>query len=183
MSNQRVAQRYASALMSLTAEQKKPDAIADDLLLVLSTLEKSRDLVKVLTSPIVSKEKKKAIISEVFKKKVGALTSGYLAQVVDKGREDILVEILKQYFILRDEAMGIVRVSVKTSVEFSSKQEKELQKKLEAMTKKNVEITFSIDSSLKGGFVARIGDTVLDGSIKRQLELLKVRLKEGALSN
>ena len=169
--------------MALTSEQKKPDAIADDLLLVLSTLEKSRELTKVLTSPIVSKDKKKAIVAEVFKKKVGALTAGYLSQIVEKGREDILIDILKQYFILRDEAMGIVRVSVKTSVEFSSKQEKELQKKLETMTKKSVEITFSLDSSLKGGFIARIGDTVLDGSIKRQLELLKVRLKEGALSN
>lgn len=183
MSNQRVAQRYASALMALTSEQKKPDAIAGDLLIVLNALNSSRELRNVLSSPIIANDKKKAILAEIFKKKVGVLVAGYLEQIVVKGREDMLADILKQYFILRDEAMGIVRVAVKTTVEFSAKQEKELQKQIEAMTKKDVEITFSLDASLKGGFIARIGDTVLDGSVKRQLELLKVRLKEGALNN
>jgi F-type H+-transporting ATPase subunit delta len=183
MGNLRVAQRYASALMALTSEQKKPDVIADDLLVVLNALNNSRELRRFLSSPIITKDKKKAILADIFKKKVGELVAGYLAQIVNKGREDMLADILKQYFILRDEAMGIVRVFVKTNVEFSSKQEKELQKQIAAMTKKDVEITFSIDTTLKGGFVARIGDTVLDGSVKRQLELLKVRLKEGTLNN
>jgi F-type H+-transporting ATPase subunit delta len=183
MSNQRVAQRYASALMALTNEQKKPDAIAEDLMIVLKAIDSSRELRTVLSSPVVQQDKKRAILRDVFKKKIGALVLGYIDVITAKGRENLLHDIMKQYFILRDEELGIVRVAVKTSVDFSAKQEKELKKQLEAMTKKNIEITFSIDKELKGGFVARVGDTVLDGSVKRQLELLKIKLKQGSFNN
>ncbi|MBI2428530.1 MAG: ATP synthase F1 subunit delta [Ignavibacteriales bacterium] len=183
MSNLRVANRYASALMALTNEQKKPAAIAEDLQTVLTTVDGSRELKNVLASPIISKDKKREILRSVFKKKVGELVAGYIDIMVVKGRESILHDILKQYFVLRDEELGLVRVQVKTSAEFSSKQEKDLQKQLEVMTKKKVEITFSVDKSIKGGFIARVGDTVLDGSVKRQLEILKLKLKEGSFNN
>lgn len=96
MSNQRVANRYASALMELTNEQKKPAAIADDLLTVLTTVDESRELRNVLASPIIPKDKKRAIVREVFKKKVGDLVAGYLDVMVAKGRENILHDILKR---------------------------------------------------------------------------------------
>ncbi len=183
MSNLRVATRYASALMELTNEQKKSDAIAEDLLIVKNAIDSSRELRNVLASPIVAKDKKQAIIRDIFKKKIGEVVLGYIQEIVIKGRENVLSEILAQYFVLRDEQMGIVRVSVKTSVEFSAKQENDLVKQLEAMTKKKVEIAFSLDKTIKGGFVARVGDTVLDGSIKRQLEILKIKLKQGSFNN
>lgn len=183
MSNQRVAQRYASALMALTNEQKKPGAVAEDLMIVLKAIDSSRELRSVLASPVVQQDKKRAILRDVFKKKVGDLVLGYIDVITAKGRESLLHDIMKHYFILRDEELGIVRVTVKTSVDFSAKQEKELKKQLETMTRKNVEITFSIDKELKGGFVARVGDTVLDGSVKRQLELLKIKLKQGSFNN
>lgn len=183
MSNVRVANRYASALMELTNEQKKSDAIAEDLLTVKNTIDGSRELRNVLASPIVAKEKKQAILRDIFTKKVGELVIGYLDEIVAKGRENIIHDILTQYFALRDEQLGIVRVNVKTTVEFSSKQEKDLQTQLETMTKKKVEVVFSIDKTIKGGFVARVGDTVLDGSVKRQLEILKLKLKQGSFNN
>jgi F-type H+-transporting ATPase subunit delta len=169
--------------MELTNEQKKSDAIAEDLLIVKSAIDASRELRNLLKSPIVPKEKKKSALRDIFKKKIGALVMGYMDQIVMKGRENILADILTQYFIQRDEQLGIVRVSVASSIEFSAKQEKDLVKQLETMTKKKVEIVFSLDTSIKGGFVARVGDTVLDGSVKRQLEILKLKLKQGSLNN
>ncbi len=180
MSNVRAATRYASALIELTNEQKKSNAIAEDLLIVKNAIDSSRELRNMLASPVVAKDKKQAIIRDIFKKKITAVVLGYIDEIVVKGRENILGEILAQYFVLRDVQLGIVRVSVKTSVEFSAKQEKDLVKQLEVMTKKKIEITFSLDKSIKGGFVARVGDTVLDGSVKRQLEILKVKLSEGS---
>ncbi|HAP36103.1 MAG TPA: ATP synthase F1 subunit delta [Bacteroidetes bacterium] len=183
MSNVRVATRYASALMELTNEQKKSNAIAEDLLIVKNAVDSSRELRNVLASPVIKKDKKQAILRDMFKKKISEVVLGYIDEIVVKGRENILGEILAQYFVLRDEQLGIVRVSVKTSVEFSTKQENELVKQLEAMTKKKIEIAFSLDKTLKGGFIARVGDTVLDGSIKRQLEILKIKLKQGSFNN
>jgi len=169
--------------MKLTNEQKKSDAVAEDLLNVKNAIDASRELRNLLASPVVPKEKKKAALRDIFKKKVGELVMGYIDQIIMKSRENVLGEILTQYFVQRDEQLGIVRVSVKSSVEFSAKQEKDLVKQLEAMTKKKVEIVFSLDTSIKGGFVARVGDTVLDGSVKRQLEILKMKLKQGSLNN
>lgn len=183
MSNLRIATRYASALMALTNEQKKGDAVASDLQTVKDVLTASRELRVMLASPVVPAEKKQSVLRDVFKKKVGELVLGFLDHIVGKGRIGILPEILAQYFVLRDEQLGIVRVTVRTSVEFSAKQEKDLVKQLEAMTKKKVDVAFSVDPTIKGGFIARVGDTVLDGSVKRQLEILKMRLQQGSYNN
>jgi F-type H+-transporting ATPase subunit delta len=183
MSTYRIAHRYAGALMLLTAGSKKPQAVAEELMTVKTAIETSRELRLLLGSPIIRAEKKKEILTAIFKKKIDEVVRGYLLEIVEKGREKYLPDILTQYFELRDDQMGIVRVAVSTSVDFSPKQKKELEKQLEQFTKKKVSIVFSLDTALKGGFIARVGDTVLDGSIRRQLELLKTRLFEGGLKN
>lgn len=183
MSTQRVAHRYASALLALTGEQKKPDAVAADLRTVLNAVDASRELRSLLSSPVIGTEKKRAVVRDLFKKKVGDMTLLYMDSIVLKGRESLLHDILKRYFVLRDEQLGIARVTVTAAAELSAKQEKELQKQLEAMTGKSVELTVTVDPAVKGGFVARVGDTVLDASVKRQLELLKQRLTQGTFTN
>ncbi|MFH1171386.1 MAG: ATP synthase F1 subunit delta [bacterium] len=182
MKNIRVARRYAAALMALTGEHKKPDTVAKELLLVKETLRKSREFRLLLASPIVAKAKKKSVIEAVFKKKASAVVRTYLCSIVNKGREDMLVDILEQYFLLRDEQLGIVAVDISTAVKFSPLQEKKLTKYLESYTQKKVRVRFSIDTSVKGGFVATIGDTTLDASIRRQVEILRHRLKEGGFT-
>ena len=182
MSNLRVAKRYASALMALTGEAKKSDAIANDLLTVQAAITSSKELRSLLASPVVPKDKKKAAVAEIFGTKVGSVVHGYLASIIEKRREDVLPEVLEQYFLLRDEQLGIVSVDVRTAVEFSAAQEKALVKQLESFTRKKVRVSFSLDKVLKGGFVAKVGDTTLDGSVKRQLELLRSRLKNGSVS-
>jgi F-type H+-transporting ATPase subunit delta len=182
MSSLRVAKRYASALMVLTGEAKEPEAIAGDLLAVQSAIKSSKELRSLLTSPVVPKEKKKTVMAAIFNKKIGNATQQYLASIIEKRREDVLAEVLEQYFLLRDEQLGIVSVNVRTAVKFSTAQEKALIKQLESFTQKKVRVSFSLDKILKGGFVAKVGDTTLDGSIRRQLELLRSRLKNGSVS-
>jgi F-type H+-transporting ATPase subunit delta len=180
MSTLRVAKRYASALMALTGEAKNPEAIANDLLTVQSAISSSRELRMLLASPVISKEKKKIVFAEIFKKKIGDAVHQYLVSILEKGREDILPAMLVEYFLLRDEKLGIVSVDVRSAVEFSSTQEKTMTKQLEGLTKKKVRVSFSLDKMLKGGFVAKVGDTMFDGSVRRQLEILRSRLKNGS---
>jgi len=75
-----------------------------------------------------------------------------------------------------------VSVDVRTAIGFSAAQENSLKTQLEAYTQKKVRVSFSLDTMLKGGFVAKVGDTTLDGSIRRQLEILRARLKDGSAS-
>ncbi|MDE3056677.1 MAG: F0F1 ATP synthase subunit delta [Bacteroidota bacterium] len=183
ISTTRIAKRYAAALLELVNESKNPEAMIRDLALVQQAINESRELSRLLKSPIVSKQKKHTVVAEIFKSKIGNIVMHYLALVVSKGREAALEEMLEQFFLLRDEQLGIVNVEVQSAVEFSSRQEKELAKHLETFTRKKVRVNFSIDTSLKGGFVARIGDTMVDGSVRHQLELLRDRLKNGAVNN
>ncbi len=182
MSNLRAAKRYASALMVLTGDSKKPEALANDLLTVQAALKSSRDLRMLLASPVVSKEKKRGIVTEIFKTNIGGDVFGYLQAIIGKGRENLLPEILAEYFLLRDEQLGIISVTVRTAVEFTPSQQQSLSKQLESYTQKKVRVSFSLDKVLKGGFVARVGDTTFDGSVSRQLELLRLRLKDGSAS-
>jgi len=88
--------------MALTLESKKREAMADDLLTVQAAIKSSRELRSLLASPVVSKEKKKAVIAEIFGKKIGEDVQYYLSSIIAKRRESVLAETLVQYFLLRD---------------------------------------------------------------------------------
>jgi F-type H+-transporting ATPase subunit delta len=84
---------------------------------------------------------------------------------------------------MRDELLGIVTLELRAAVDLTSDQQKTIAKRFEDMTRKRIRIVFSVDKQLKGGFVARVGDTVYDGSVSRQLELLRSRFTEEAGRN
>ncbi|MBI3580389.1 MAG: ATP synthase F1 subunit delta [Ignavibacteriales bacterium] len=179
MKQLRVARRYAEAVMGLAEEQKKLDRVAEDFQALHRILKESREFVAFLRSPVVTKEKKKAAFAELSKNRFGDLTLHFFNMLVEKGREDALTEILEQFFTLRDDKLGIVTVEVKAATDLSKEQHDTIARRFEGITKKKVRVTFSLDKGLKGGFVAKVGDTVFDGSIRRQLELMRQRFAEG----
>jgi F-type H+-transporting ATPase subunit delta len=179
MVNVRVARRYAEALVELAEEQKSMGAMIKDLELLRESIVGSRDLVLFLKSPIIGKSRKRDVLQSLFAGKVQKSTIEALGVIALKGREDLLPDIIDQFFSIWDERQGIVRVDVKTASELSGEQSATLGEKLEHFTQKKVRLTFGLDKQLMGGFVARVGDTVFDGSVKRQLELLRKRFAEG----
>ncbi len=178
MSSYRVARRYAEAAIDLAEEQKQADRLAGDLELLQRTLKESRDLVAFLRSPVVPKEKKRALLAELFGSKVSELTLTFLNMLIEKGREDALAEIIDEFFKLRDDRLGIVTLHVRAATEMTKDQQQMIVNRFEGITQKKVRIAFSVDKQLKGGFVARVGDTMYDGSVRRQLELLRERFAE-----
>jgi F-type H+-transporting ATPase subunit delta len=87
------------------------------------------------------------------------------------------------YFKLRDDRLGIVALDVRAATELSKSQQQTIVKRFEEITQKKIRVAFSIDKQLKGGFVARVGDTVYDGSVQRQLELLRDQFAKGVGRN
>lgn len=179
MANIRVAQRYAQAIMGLAEEQALAERIAQDFRLVQKTAAESREFLVFLKSPVINKDKKKEINSQIFGKTVHAVTLEFMNFLAEKGREDILLQIIEQFLVLRNQRLGIVTVDVKAAVDLAGEQRAEIQKRFEGYTRKKVLISFRLDKQLKGGFIARVGDTVYDGSIKRQLELMRDRFAQG----
>jgi len=179
MTNVRVARRYAEGLIEMAAEQKKEEVVARDLGVLRQLTKQSREFLLFLKSPVIDKARKRQILRSMFDGKFDAATVRFLDVLSEKGRENVLADIIDQFFALQDERQGIINVEVRTASDFSTGQTATLQKKIEDYTRKRVRITFGLDKQLMGGFVARVGDTVFDGSVKRQLELLRQRFAEG----
>ncbi len=183
MTNVRVARRYAEALVEMAEEQKNVDAVVKDLEVLRGLMKESRELLLFMKSPIINRHKKQDVLRALFGGKLHDATTRFLDVLADKGREEFLPEVIDQFFLLRDERQGIVHVDVRVAADLSREQTALLQKKLETYTNKRVRITFGLDKQLRGGFIARVGDTVFDGSVKRQLELLRQRFSEGNGTN
>ncbi len=181
MSTMRVAKRYAEALMESAQEEKILDAVTKDIGMIAGVVRASKEFRVFLASPIVPVDKKRKVIDEMFSRKLKPMTMAFLRLLIDKGREGVLPDIITQFGLLRDEALGIISVEVRAAVELSGPQEKALSKQLEQYTGKKVRVTFSLDTSVKGGFIARAGDTVFDASVRRQLEILRERFVEGSV--
>ena len=179
MSAYRVARRYAEAVIELAEDQKQGERLAGDLESVQKAMKESVELQSFLKSPVISKEKKRTVLSELFKTKVDALAFDFLNLLVEKGREDVLDSILVEYFKMRDDQLGIMTLELRAAIDLTADQQKTIAKRFEEMTRKKIRVVFSVDKQLKGGFVARVGDTVYDGSVSRQLELLRSRFAEG----
>jgi F-type H+-transporting ATPase subunit delta len=179
MKNTRVARRYAAALMAAVETGTAAEETARDLQLVGSTLKASRDLRLLLASPIVPAGKKASIFKELFATRVKAPTMAFINLLIRKQREEVLEDAIVQFMALRDIQLNVVNITVVSAVELAGTQEEALRRQLERHTGKTVRLHLSINPAVKGGLVVRVGDTVLDASIRHQLELLGERFARG----
>ncbi|MDX9924546.1 MAG: ATP synthase F1 subunit delta [Ignavibacteriaceae bacterium] len=183
MGNFRVASRYAKSLIRLSEEKNIFNSVAESTDLVFSTLKNSKELRAVLKNPVVKQEIKKEILKEIFSGKISSEVDTFFNLIIDHNREDILFEIISRFIELKNEKLGIVDAVVKSAVDLEAESKTRIQKELEDFTKKKVNITYKVDSSLIGGFIVLINDQVIDSSIKNQLKLLKKKLMSETILN
>lgn len=182
MINNKVSLRYSSSFLDNAIEKNILDVVSRDAELVKSALEGNPQLKRIIESPVIKSQVKLSIIDEIFKDKIDKETLNFIHFIIDKNREELLLNIFTKFFELKDDYLGIVRVDVKTAFELNDEQKTKLKENLEKMIQKRVVIETKIDKEVIGGFVARVGDTVYDASIKHQLELLKKQFLEGSVS-
>lgn len=182
MINHKVAHRYAVSLLESSLEKNMLDTVSSDVETVYQSLKKSSELHRLLSNPVVKPELKISIVTEIFKAKTGSDLINFLKFVIEKGREDQLLNILEKFLSLRDEHLGIVNIHVNTAFEFTPEQSEKLKSRFENQLKKKVRLTFSIDKEIIGGFTAKVYDTVYDASVKHQLDLLKKEFLAGGNS-
>jgi F-type H+-transporting ATPase subunit delta len=182
MSDFRVLHRYANSFLETAIEKKKLDVITNDMHLLVDTLKQNRKLELMLESPVIRPELKFKILDEIFGKKISKDSMDFIEFVISKKRENLLQSIGNRFLELRDEHLGIANVVVTAASEFSGEQKNFLQNRLENILEKKVALNFKTDLDLVGGFIAQVGDTLYDASIKHQLELLKKQFLTGEFS-
>ena len=176
MIERRIVRRYATALFNAARKAGVVDRVESDLGLVTYTLESMSSLMETLRSPVVPRDRKRTILRDIFADKVHEVTLSFLDLLVEKRREEVVLETEPEYVALADEARGIVKAEVTAAVQLTKQEESQLAAKLSAMTGKTVELSTRIVPEIIGGVMVKIGDTVIDGSIRGQLVELRERL-------
>ncbi|TRZ66589.1 ATP synthase F1 subunit delta [bacterium] len=178
----KVAKRYALALFDAAKISGQLDIVAVDCNNIIELLDSSKQFMRFFRSPVIKASKKQSVINAVLESRISKLTSDFLKLLVLRNRENVIHEILTEFIRLNDDISGIIKVAVKSAVELSDEQKQNLKKQLDEFSNLNTESVFTFDESLIGGFTVQVKDTVLDASIKRQLELLKNKFRQQSLS-
>ncbi len=177
-----VGRRYAIALYDIAKAQSKISEFAKDCTLIADTLNNSKELLRAVKSPVINQEKKSVLLKAVFSGKVSKQLEDALALLVQKGRAPIIPDVMKEFQAILNEESGIMIAKVESAIELSESEKQALAKKLETISGKKIQIENKINPSLIGGFTARIGDTVIDGSVKHKLERLREELRQVSLN-
>lgn len=174
-----VSKVYGDALFETAMEKDRMDVLYEEIGSLVPVLEGNPELMALLNNPRIVKEEKVSIIHQVFGGRVEEELMGFLTIVVEKGRQNDFLPIFA-YFIQRvKEFKRIGTVSVTSAVELSEEQKARLKEKLLASTDYVMfEMSYQIDPALIGGMVIRIGDRVVDSSIRTRLYEMKKELSQ-----
>ena len=173
MSSLIASRRYASALLSAAEEGNFLDTIVEELQVIKEVLEHSRDLVHALRSPLVKGDRKIHILEEIFKDSLGEKMFLFLKLIARKKRAGLLPEIIDEFQILLDEKRGVINVDITSAVQLSDEQSSELVASIAAFTGKKIRPRMLLNEEFIGGVAVKIGDTIFDGTISHQLQLLR----------
>lgn len=178
MADGSLARRYAKALIELGDEHTAVVRIADDLHTFAEVLDLDGGALRAaMENPGFSIGERRAVLDAVLPK-LGqhALVSNFIKLLLDKNRFTVLPEITRAYDAMADERAGRVRATVTTAHELSPAMAAEVEASLTASTGKTVVVRFDTDPSLIGGIVAKIGDLVIDASVRARLDQVRQQL-------
>lgn len=164
---------YAEALFSVVQAEGELDRVEDELYRFGKLLDSNHELKQALSDKGIDQIQRIKVLDELLSDKVSKHTLGLLTFIVAQGRARQLPTILSELSDLAAEARQSVLAEVRSAIPLDDKQREKLATALSKATGKKVQVKVLVDPSVVGGVVAKIGDTVIDGSVRRRLEQLK----------
>ena len=173
-----LAKRYAKALFAVGQEEGKSEVYRETLNVLGDFLEKYPEAMDALTNLLYPMELREKVMAQLISElQAGQFMANFLNLVVQKRRADILPEIGAEFQALVDADQNVSRGTIIAASEISGELQAKVQNTLENITGKKVLLTTKIDPTIIGGIVAKVGDLVMDGSIKTQLAGLNESIK------
>ena len=173
-----VAVRYAQAIFDLAKRSGQLDEQLAELVKVKLILDEHPQLTRALQSPTIPSSVKKSILKRVMEQRVSPSTLHFLYVLVDKGREAYVSLVVECYKELLRQERGQVAVMVQSAAPLDAAFQREVEAQLLAYTGKKVEITFEVDPELIGGLLLRVGDRIIDGTVRHQMIQIHERLSK-----
>jgi len=171
-----IARNYAEALLTLASKEGDLDGWGAALNGLVSAVESDARLRNFLAAPQVSAARKKVVIGNAFSGQLPGLMVRYLQKLIDNRRQMLLPLIAAEYGDLVDEATGRLHAQVTVSREASEADRNLIATQLSRAFEKTVIPHLSVDPGILGGVVVRVGDRVMDGSVRKKLKTLRARV-------
>lgn len=172
-----LARRYARALLQATIDTGEVARVEQDLHGLADSYEASPELRTYLGSPSFGREDKKRLLEGMLEGRVSPLTQRFARLLIEKGRFKHIRAIADAFDEANDAVMDVAKVSVTTFLPLSEAQRAKLIERLQRFTSRStIRLDEKVDAGLLGGMVVRLGDTVLDGSVKGRLQRLRQHL-------
>jgi len=169
--------QYANAFADIAIGQGAPQTASKQLADFGAAFAESAELRNFLASPAVETKDKHGVIEKIVARQgAGKIIRNFLFVIVDHQRSQMLPEIISAVESVIRRRQGIAEAEVSSAVELTQAQKTELAKSLSRLTGKRIEPKYSLDPTLLGGAVARIGDTIYDGSLRSRLSEMRARL-------
>ncbi|MCE2901215.1 MAG: F0F1 ATP synthase subunit delta [Gemmatimonas sp.] len=171
-----VARNYAEALLALSRKADDPSGWGSMLRQVATAIRTDEMLARFLESPRIAAESKADVLSKALSDRVPRLFLRFLQQLVKNRRQMLIPTIADEYDTLLDASQGIVHARVTVARETGEPEMAMIAERLSKAVGKQVVPHVAIDPAILGGVVVRIGDTVMDGSLRRKLAMLRRRM-------
>lgn len=171
-----LAQTYAQAVYELAAEHKILDEVQAQLEFVADTIAGHADLRALMEHPLIPSQAKKDTVTRIFGGELTDFVSNFLLLLIDKRREAALPAIVRQYVDIANRVQNITIAEVVTARPLTEEQQKALTVKLSEVTGSNIILETAVDQQILGGVIVKIGEKLIDASLIRRLESLKMAL-------
>ena len=173
-----VSKTYGDALFAVAMEEDRLDEFFETAKDLSDILRTNEEFGKLMNHPKIVKEEKIKIVEEVFGNKVPGEILGLMKLMVTKGRASEMLSVFDYFVNLVKEEKKIGKADVTTAIALNENQRKQVEEKLlETTDYQSFEMQYHVDASIIGGMVIRIGDRVVDSSVKTKLQDLTRELR------
>lgn len=169
---------YSAALLSIAREDKSAKEMDKELNALSDICTANPELSEILCAPTVTESEKLTLVKKIFKGKVSGMVYNFLCVLVRKNRFGSLPGIAEQFRREYYEEYGIREVTVTTVIPLKDKTREKLLKKLRKMYGKEIILIEKVDPSIIGGMIITCGGSMLDGSVKTELENMHRQIKD-----
>lgn len=176
MRDRKVAARYAEALLRTAKPAGTLAGCAESYAGVIEVMAANRDLVIFLDSPQVSEREKKEVLQKVLGPRLEPVLLDFFNLLLDRNRIELLRDIGEVFAELVEADQGLVRARVVTAIALPADLEAKLRDKLAQVTGKNVVLEKKIDPAVLGGVCVTLGDRIIDGTVRTNLDRLRKTL-------
>ena len=180
MRDSTIARNYAETLLALATKAGDLRGWGSMLTDVADAMASNPKLKLFLESPRVSAMQKNTVLGAAFQDRMPRLMVRYLQSLVTHRRQMLIPEIARVYLDLVDESEGRIHARVTVAKETGAEEESAIATQLSRMFGKEVVPHLTVDPAIMGGLVVHVGDTVLDGSVRKRLASLRRRMLVGA---